>query len=1070
LSLSLSLLHCALSIVHAQSQSPIVVSSLSQLTAAVLNPSTDYRMTDTLSVSGAVTIAGAANSTITCVVLPCFTINATNADVRFTNVILRFTPPTAPSQVFSVVNVGHLVLSDLQFQSDESERTRLVQWTGATRGNLTIRGLGSAAAPVGFQSLVVSSAQALVDAFVFEDSHGSCANASTCIALKAAPSAAPTSTIAFNNVHWRQNGTATELILPSGSFASLSLTRSTTFDQMRVDISATILNITIKRCTMYGGIRAKGMSLMHVSDVRFFLETFFKKANLTSVIDTYNTNVTTFVMENVVATSKLELGLHLLGLFNDSDSSVVIRNVTVVGLRALLFCNQNAASSGLLRQLTVESVQMRGCVFTTFVSPLGVRNSSIANVSVVDNVGDAGDSQYLLRANSFEEFRVSNVTVVGGSFFGAVSFEGGSPNAILSIHDVQISNATMTYGVVARQASDAETQRYEITNFGVQDSTADGNLIVTNASTSLTGLTLLNVTTGGAAIYGDFPVINGVTVRGTLVSLVDSRPAQNAVWTNFDVQATEFQQYFAIVRPLNARINLTFSDWSVQDLVALGLPSYLLLVQNDVGEAVIDRFFVSPFAGTLWNDISSQKFTLRNSVFDRTGFLIREHRSAADVVVMQNVTMTNGNCASGQPALQFFNATSVSVSVFRVTGGTCMALDADRSNVTVVDSQFERINATAVSVANSNVTISGSVFRGMRGTALVSQRSPVIVLQNTLFEDNVAARGSAIRSFNLETMQIVGSRFFNNSAGGAIVAHTLRVSQSLFRGNSAGDDGAAIFGDDIQISECDFEGNVGRSVIYLRAPKSPALIAASSFFGNTIQSANDTGGVVLLANGTFEVRVAQSCLCNNTRASFDCDALAVSLAVDNTTETEGASLRCPLTQFQALNCTTAGCKRRVPGLTVAATTTTTTTTATATTTASTTTAATTTASTAPTTTAPTTTVSTTTAPTTAGSTNNSTLSTAARVPETSPAAGLDGGTLGAIIGGCIAGILIIGGIVAFVVIRKRKQSPSAASADAANPKSEYGPIALKEYDDPSSVRAPHTSDSNYHSSALTNLS
>jgi hypothetical protein len=1028
----------ALALVHAQQPQIVVVTvtSLSQLTGGVLAPNTEFRLNATLFVNNATAITGAANSSITCVVLPCFTINATNADVRFTNVILRFTPPTAPSQVFSVVNVGHLVLSDLQFQYGESERTRLVQWT-ATRGKLTIRGLGSAVAPVGFQSLVASSAGALVDAFVFEDSHGSCANASTCIALNAAPGAVPTSTIAFNNVHWRQNGTATELILPSGAFASLSLSRSTTFDQMRVDISATIGNITIKSCTMYGGIRARGMSLMHVSDVRFFLETFFKKASLTNVIDTYNTNATAVVMENVVATSKMELGLHLLGLFNDSDSSVVIRNVTVVALRGLFIYNQPVASSGPLRQLTVENVQMRGCVFTTFVHPQGVRNSSIANLSVLDNIG----AQYLLRTNSFEESRVSNVTVVGGSFLGAINLEGGSPNAILSIRDVQISNATMTYGVVARQPSGAETQNYQIANFRVQDSTVERNLILTNASTSLTGLTLLNVTTGLAAIFGDFPVINGVTVRGSLfsVGLIDSRiasPTQNVVWTNFDVQATEFQSYFAIVRPQRAFINVTFSDWSVQDLVAMASPRTFLLVQNNVNEVVIDRFFVSQF-GALWNDISSQKFTLRNSVFDGTGPLIREHSRAANMVVVDNVTMTNGNCTARQPAaLEFINATSVSVSAFRVIGGTCMALEADLSNVTVVDSQFERISATsAVSVVNSTVTISGSVFRGMRETALVSQSNTAIVLQNVLFEDNVAPRASAIRSFNLETMRIVGSRFFNNSAqteGGAIVAHTLSVSQSLFRGNSAGDVGAAIFGDDIRISECDFEGNVGRSVIYVRAPKSHALIATSSFFGNTIRSANDTGGVVLLANGTFEVRVEQSCLCNNMRASFDCDALAVRLAVDNTTETEAASLRCPLTQFQALKCTTAGCKRRVPGLAVVATTTMTI--------------------------AAPTTASTTATPTTAISSSSS---TAARVPETSPAAGLDGGTLGAIIGGCIGGVLLIGGIVAFVVIRKRKQNPPAVSADAPRRASEYGPIALQGFDDASSVRAP---ESNYGSS------
>jgi hypothetical protein len=206
------------------------------------------------------------------------------------------------------------------------------------------------------------------------------------------------------------------------------------------------------------------------------------------------------------------------------------------------------------------------------------------------------------------------------------------------------------------------------------------------------------------------------------------------------------------------------------------------------------------------------------------------------------------------------------------------------------------------------------------------------------------------------------------------------------------------------------------------------VISKSSFFGNTIRSANDTGGVVLLANGTFELRVEQSCLCNNMRASFDCDTSLARLAVDNTTESEGASLRCPLVQFQAFNCTTSGCERRFP---VVATTTTTTI-----------------------------------APTTASSTAiSSSSSTAARVPETASSTSLDGGTVGAIIGGCIAGALIIGGTVAFVVIRKRKQKSPAASADAPRSTSEYGPIALKGFDDASSVRAP---DSNYGSS-LTDL-
>jgi hypothetical protein len=79
-----------------------------------------------------------------------------------------------------------------------------------------------------------------------------------------------------------------------------------------------------------------------------------------------------------------------------------------------------------------------------------------------------------------------------------------------------MSNVTTTQGIIARKAPGAVAQSYEITNFRVQDSTVGKQLIITNASTSLTGLTLLNVTVNTTqCILGDFPVINGVTIRAS---------------------------------------------------------------------------------------------------------------------------------------------------------------------------------------------------------------------------------------------------------------------------------------------------------------------------------------------------------------------------------------------------------------------------------------------------------------------------------------------------------------------------------------------------------------------------
>ncbi len=226
-------------------------------------------------------------------------------------------------------------------------------------------------------------------------------------------------------------------------------------------------------------------------------------------------------------------------------------------------CDQRPAISlDRLRQLTVENVRLRGCVFTTYVHPLGVRKSSITNVSVIDNVG-ANEFQYLLRTASFDEVRVSNFSA-SGSFYGAILFDGGSPSAIMSLRDLRIANATMLFVAVSRQAPGAVAQSYEITDMLVQDSTAERNLIVTNASTSLTGFTMLNVTMSSPELFGDFPVISGVTVRRSLFNgaagLLESRMAvpRSVVWAGFDVQASLFRSYFAILRcPPSVRINVT---------------------------------------------------------------------------------------------------------------------------------------------------------------------------------------------------------------------------------------------------------------------------------------------------------------------------------------------------------------------------------------------------------------------------------------------------------------------------------------------------------------------------------
>jgi predicted lipid-binding transport protein (Tim44 family) len=77
-------------------------------------------------------------------------------------------------------------------------------------------------------------------------------------------------------------------------------------------------------------------------------------------------------------------------------------------------------------------------------------------------------------------------------------------------------------------------------------------------------------------------------------------------------------------------------------------------------------------------------------------------------------------------------------------------------------------------------------------------------------------------------------------------------------------------------------------------------------------------------------------------------------------------------------------------------------------------------------------------------TNSSETSAFESVTSSEPDGGLDAGTLGAIIGGSAAGLLIIIGVIAFVVLRKRKTGAGkqpAVPAPAASSKSAYGSVA-----------------------------
>jgi predicted outer membrane repeat protein len=1001
-------------IAHAQTIGMVTVATLP--TPLVAN--TNYVLSSSITLSGAGDYIGKGNTIITCSTLPCFDVNlATNGNVRFANVtfdlsVVSGTFTSGTFTLFLLRNVGHFEVSNVSFQSAETGSVELVQWRAAG-GNLTIRDLGSAAAPVGFGSLLGAATPAQVDALVFKDSYGSCRF--DCFTVTTIDGRVPQPSITFDNVHWRQNGTAAQLIRPSGVLASLTVTRSTFFGTVNFE-SGVVRNITVKHCTMYGGLRARNMTFLHVSDVRFLLDDFVN-LRYAAVIDTYNTNGMTLYAENIFATAKRTRDLHLFSLYGDTNSTAVVRNVTADSCRGII-THQQATTP--LRQLVLENVRATNTVF--LIHSERTRIVTITNVET-DAVFETGSD--IVFMGSFEEVRVTNMSVEGAVGRDVFRLEGGVPNAVIVMRGVRIHSATFRSVVVARQAASAVARSFEFANFLVRDSKASDSIIDsrTSAAASLTGLSLINATVGATAIFGDFHAINGVLVQRSLlngvVSLIDARISEprDVAWTGFDVQNSTFQAYFAVVRfPPTVRVDVSFADWSVRDLVGTALPSNLLYIENQVGEVLIDRVFVSPYASELWNFVQSDRFVLQNSVFERTRRLLWEYTTAANEAIVRNVTVTNGNCDAFERVLSFVDAT-VTISDLRVSGGTCMALEAIRCNLTLVDSLFERINASSATfVQNSNATIAGTVVRGMRGvsSAFASRGNTAILMREVLFENNSAtqSRGGAIQSDN-ELLRIVDSQFFDNSAvpdGGAIAGSALEVDRSLFRRNSATVDGGAISGANIRITECDFEANVAPSgsALSVRADRCVVFVAKSSFFANTGNS------TVQLATGNFIVSVVESCLCNNTAqaGSIDCRNVNGSLVANSSTFADDAQ-RCPADFYQPSMCPTVGCQRRVPLLKFPRTTTTTTRTES------------TTASGATSMSSP---------------ANSSTIDFATSSSE--PDGGLDAGTLGAIIGGSAAGLLIIIGVVVFVVLRKRKTGNNqvAAAAPAASSNSAYGSV------------------------------
>jgi hypothetical protein len=335
------------------------------------------------------------------------------------------------------------------------------------------------------------------------------------------------------------------------------------------------------------------------------------------------------------------------------------------------------------------------------------------------------------------------------------------------------------------------------------------------------------------------------------------------------------------------------------------------------------------------------------------------------------------------------------------------------------------------------------------------------LVEDVLFEDNDSTgggNGGAITTTADSKVNIRESRFFKNSAigsGGAIYnVGELNVTRSLFRGNSVATSGGAVFGvtsKTMRIDQCDFESNsavVTGSAISFASNLAGLSITDSAFFSNKIATV-DRGVVHVDSFAGIDINVANSCLCNNSAGdnegpSFSCGSSAGKLLVGAST-LAGVANKCPTADFRPSACASA-CERRVPYLQTTRTTTTATTSA----------------------------ETLVLLPATQASSITSSGSISATTSAMSTLAepeGLDAGTLGAIIGGSVGGLLvIIGVIVLIVMMRKRKRNPGAPHQKPPSV-GEYGAIELAKshYGDASDVRAQAQSEAHYGQSAMANL-
>lgn len=221
-------------------------------------------------------------------------------------------------------------------------------------------------------------------------------------------------------------------------------------------------------------------------------------------------------------------------------------------------------------------------------------------------------------------------------------------------------------------------------------------------------------------------------------------------------------------------------------------------------------------------------------------------------------TISAAGSLGGAAIYNFNGRVSISDSVFRGNVDTFVAAIRSRplGRLTISNSIFSDNFFGRAVLSAGQTTITDSVFKDNNGGALYINAG-FSTIDNTVFSGNASDFGGAVRIDSAVTVNINNSSFTGNSAGqegGAIWSEgALDVTDSVFSDNSSNDSGGAIqsgVGGSLLVDGTTFDGNSADYGGAIQLYSGNGTVANSTISGNSAQFRG--GGVHILGNMTIQ--------------------------------------------------------------------------------------------------------------------------------------------------------------------------------------------------------------------------